>query len=111
MSAALSADLRKKYGVRSLPVRREDEVQIMNGVWKGNKGKITQVYRLRNCIYIEKVSKNKANGSSIRIPIHPSNVRITSIKLSKDRENLLARKKAGRADGKNKGKYTSQEVS
>jgi len=110
MSAALSTDLRKKHGVKSLPVRRDDEVQIMNGTWKGNKGKVTQVYRLRNCIYVEKVSKNKPNGTSIRIPIHPSNVRITTLKLGKDRENLIGRKRAGRADGKNKGKYTSQDV-
>ena len=110
MSAGLSKELRSKHGVRSLPVRRDDEVQIMNGNWKGTKGKITQVYRLRNCIYIEKVSKNKANGSSIRIPIHPSNVRITTIKLGKDRENLIKRKAAGRGDGKNKGKITAQEV-
>ena len=82
----------------------------MNGHWKGTKGKINQVYRLRNCIYIEKVSKNKQNGSAIRIPIHPSNVRLVTLKLTKDRENLIARKRAGRADGKNKGKYTAQDV-
>lgn len=82
----------------------------MVGTLKGTKGKITQVYRLRNCIYVEKVSKNKANGSSIRIPIHPSNVRITTIKLTRDREDLLKRKAAGRGDGKNKGKITAQDV-
>lgn len=110
MSAALSVELRKKHGVKSLPIRKDDEVQVMNGNWKGTKGKVTQVYRLRNCIYVEKVSKNKLNGSAIRIPIHPSNVRITTIKSTKDRENLIARKRAGRADGKNKGKYTAQEI-
>lgn len=82
----------------------------MTGHWKGTKGKINQVYRLRNCIYIEKVSKNKQNGSAIRIPIHPSNVRLVTLKLTKDRENLIARKRDGRADGKNKGKHTSQDV-
>merc|ERR1711862_901784 len=29
MSAPLSAELRKKYGVRSVPIRREDEVIIV----------------------------------------------------------------------------------
>lgn len=110
MSAVLAKDLRKKHEVKSLPVRKDDEVQIMNGTWKGQKGKVTQVYRLRNCLYIEKISKNKPNGQSIRIPIHPSNVRITNIKLTKDRQNLIDRKRAGRADGKNKGKYTAQDV-
>ena len=106
----MSKELRTKHGVKSLPVRRDDEVQVLNGQYKGTKGKITQVYRLRNCVYVEKISKNRANGASIRIPIHPSNVRITTIKLTKDRENLIKRKAAGRADGKNKGKITSQQV-
>jgi large subunit ribosomal protein L26e len=110
MSAALNKDLRKKHEIKSLPVRKDDEVQIMNGTWKGQKGKVTQVYRLRNCLYIEKISKNKLNGQSIRIPIHPSNVRITNIKMTKDRQNLIDRKRAGRGDGKNKGKYTAQDV-
>jgi large subunit ribosomal protein L26e len=110
MSAVLSKELRKKHEVKSMPVRKDDEVQIMTGTWKGTKGKITQVYRLRDCIYVEKVSKNKPNGSAIRIPIHPSNVRITTIKMTKDRQNLIDRKRAGRNDGKNKGKHTAQTV-
>jgi large subunit ribosomal protein L26e len=62
MSAGLSKDLRKKHGVRSMPVRKDDEVLIQKGQYKGNKGKVTQVYRLRWCIYVEKLSKSKANG-------------------------------------------------
>jgi large subunit ribosomal protein L26e len=82
----------------------------MNGKNKGTKGKVTQVYRLRNCIYIEKLSKNKKNGATIRVPVHPSNVRITTLKTSKDRDNLIERKRAGRGDGKNKGKVTANQV-
>ena len=112
MSAVLSPELRKKHGVKSLPIRRDDEVQILRGheTFKGTKGKVTQVYRLRNCIYIEKVSKNKQNGASVRVPIHPSNVRLVALKLTKDRESLIARKALGRADGKNKGKYTAGDI-
>ena len=45
-----------------------------------------------------------------RTPIHPSNVRIVKLKLTKDRENLIERKRNGRNDGKNKGKYTNADV-
>ena len=31
------------------------------------------------------------------VPIHPSNIQITKLKLDKDRKKLLDRKKAGRA--------------
>ena len=41
MSASLSKDLRKKHGVRSMPVRKDDEVSIVKGSFKGNKGKVT----------------------------------------------------------------------
>ena len=45
-----------------MPIRKDDEVSIVKGSYKGNKGKVTQVYRLRWCIYVEKLSKSKANG-------------------------------------------------
>lgn len=63
MSATLSEELRKKHGIRSLPVRKDDEVEIFVGTNKGVKGKVTQVYRKRWCLYIEKLSKTKANGN------------------------------------------------
>jgi large subunit ribosomal protein L26e len=37
--------------------------------------------------------KEKANGAQVNVPIHPSNVQITKLKLDKDRKDLLERKK------------------
>merc|ERR1712027_281217 len=37
MSAPLSKELRTKYGVRSMPVRKDDEVQVVRGHYKGQK--------------------------------------------------------------------------
>ena len=37
MSAPLSKDLRNKYHVRSMPVRRDDEVVITRGHFKGQQ--------------------------------------------------------------------------
>lgn len=33
MSATLSKDLRKKYGVRSMPIRKDDEVTVLKGIF------------------------------------------------------------------------------
>ena len=44
------------------------------------------------------------------IPVHPSNVKLTKLRLTKDRESLIERKRAGRNDGKNKGKISAQDV-
>ena len=85
MSASLSKDLRKKHGVRSLPVRKDDEDVVVRGTNKGQKGKVIQVQRSKFSIHIDKLTKNKANGAPYQIPIHPSNVSIIKLKEGKDR--------------------------
>ena len=40
MSAALSTELRNKYHVRSMPVRKDDEVNVVRGSYKGREGKV-----------------------------------------------------------------------
>lgn len=110
MSVGLSKDLRSKHGIRSLPIRKEDEVEVLRGKYKETKGKVTQVYRKKNCIYVEKISKEKSNGAVYTIPIEPSNCRIMKLKLTADRENLIKRKSDGVNADKNKGKYTEKEV-
>ncbi|PYH46484.1 60S ribosomal protein uL24 [Aspergillus saccharolyticus JOP 1030-1] len=100
LSASLNKELREKYGVRSIPIRKGDEVQIVRGSNKGRDGKITSVYRLKWCIHVERVVREKSNGQSVPLPIHPSNVVITKLHLDKDREEILARKGKGREAAK-----------
>merc|ERR1712054_154364 len=94
MSVNLNKDLRAKHAVRSMPVRKDDEVTVVRGKFKGQSGKVSQVYRKRWCIYIEGLSKTKTNGTPIRIPIDASNCVLTKLKLTKDRETLITRKAA-----------------
>ncbi|KAH8803757.1 putative 60S ribosomal protein L26-2 [Hyaloscypha sp. PMI_1271] len=96
MSAPLSKELREKYNVRSIPIRKDDEVLVVRGSNKGREGKITSVYRLKYIVHIERVVKEKSNGQSVPIGVHPSKVVITKLKLDKDRESILERIKAGR---------------
>ena len=104
MSAHLSKELKQKYHVRSLPIRKDDEVQIMRGKHKSEKAKVTQVYRKRWCVYLEKKTREKQSGQSVNIPFHPSKLMITTIKLDKDRIAALNRR--GKED-KEKGKVKS----
>ena len=109
MSAALSADLRKKYGVRSVPIRRDDEVIIVRGQHKSTtSAKVSCCYRRKYVVHIEKLTLEKGNGQTVNIGIHPSNCVITKLKLDKDRLALLTRKKAGADAGK--GKLTQADV-
>ncbi|KAI1118142.1 ribosomal protein L24 [Nemania sp. NC0429] len=107
MSAPLSKELREKYNVRSIPVRKDDEVLIVRGSNKGREGKVTSVYRLKYQIHIERVTREKTSGQSVPLGIHPSNVVVTKLKLDKDRENILERIKAGR-ELRTKGKSVSK---
>merc|ERR1711976_94112 len=46
MTAPLSKDLRSKYGIKNIPIRKDDEVQVVRGHYKGQQvGKVVQCYR------------------------------------------------------------------
>jgi large subunit ribosomal protein L26e len=51
---------------------------------------------LKYLIHIERVSREKSNGQSVPIGVHPSKVVVTKLKLDKDREKLLERISKGR---------------
>jgi len=108
MSVNLNKELRAKHGIRSMPVRKDDEVTIVRGKNKGHSGKVTDVYRKRWCLYIEGLSKNKPNGQPIRVPIDASNTCMSKIKITKDRQDLMNRKAAN--NDKLKGKTTEKEA-
>lgn len=107
MSSHLSKDLREKHGVRAVPIRKGDEVIVVRGQNKAHTGKVLAVYRKRFHIHIERYTKEKSNGQTVPVPVHPSNVFITKLKLTDDRKNLLERKAQNRRD---KGKYTKKEI-
>eukprot|EP00397_Hematodinium_sp_SG-2012_P054204 GEMP01065199.1.p2 GENE.GEMP01065199.1~~GEMP01065199.1.p2 ORF type:complete len:145 (+),score=28.38 GEMP01065199.1:41-436(+) len=100
MSAPLSKELRAKYHVRSLPVRRDDEVTVSRGSFHDRAGKVTQVYRKKWVLHIEQVVRDKTNGQSVQVGVSPSNVVITKLKLDKDRKVLLERKSRSASKGK-----------
>jgi len=111
MSAPLSNDLQKKYNVRSVPIRKDDEVVVVRGTYKNRDGKVTQVYRKKYIIHIERISREKNNGASVMLGIDPSKVVITKLHLDPDRKKLLERKNRASKTDKAKGKYVETDVS
>merc|ERR1712108_75625 len=99
MSAPLSKELRQKYGVRSMPIRKDDEVMVVRGHFKGQQvGKVVQCYRSKFRIYIERIQREKANGATVNVGIHPSKLVIVKLKMEKDRKAILDRRAKGRAE-------------
>jgi large subunit ribosomal protein L26e len=92
MSAPLSKELREKHNTRAIPVRKDDEVMVVRGTYKGREGKVVQVYRKKWVIHIDRVSREKVNGATAPIGISPSKVVITNLKLDKSRVAILDRK-------------------
>merc|ERR1712023_437916 len=110
MSAHLNKELVQKYNVKSMPIRKDDDVIVVRGKNVGREGKVIQVYRKKYVIHIERVTREKSNGSTVNVGIHPSNVMITKRKLDKDRRAILERKDTTKELAKGKGKYVEDEL-
>merc|ERR1711992_455240 len=109
MSAPLSKDLRQKYGVRSIPVRKDDEVIVTRGPFKSaQSGKVTSVYRKKWVLHIERVQREKANGATVFVGVRPSKVEVVKLKIDRDRKKILDRKNKMKLQ--EKGKHTEEEV-
>ena len=93
-TALLSPELRKSYHTRNIPLRSGDTVRIMRGDYKGFEGKVTRVDRKKYRIYVEGLTREKVDGTTIFVPVHPSKVMITKLNLDdKWRKKILERKK------------------
>ena len=92
MSCNLSKELQAKYNIRSMSIRKDDEVTVVRGTFKGREGKVIAAYRKKMVIHVERITKEKANGATTQVGIKCSNVILTKIKMDKDRKATLDRK-------------------
>ncbi len=96
ISAHLSKELREKYGKRSIPLRRGDEVKIMRGEFKGTVGKVVKIDTKKYKVYVDTVKKKRSIGTEYLVPLSPSNLMILKLNLDdKYRMKILERGKSG----------------
>ena len=98
MSVALAPDLRAKYKIRSMPIRKEDEVVVTSGSFSGLEGKVESIDTKNYRLHIEGASVEKADGKTVFYPIHPSKVMIGKLKLDDKRRKEIIRRKTGAAE-------------
>ncbi len=84
LGSALSKDLHKKYGKRSVRVIEGDSVTILRGEFKGVDGKISKISTEKTSVAIDGVKKEKTKGDKFDVYIHTSNLLVTSLN-SEDR--------------------------
>lgn len=79
LGSALSKDLQKKYGKRSVRINEGDTVRILKGEFKGVDGKVSKVSTQKNSVAVEGVKKEKTKGDKFDVYIHTSNLVVTSL--------------------------------
>ncbi len=98
MSAPLSRELREKYGIKTLPVRKGDKVRVLRGDFKGKEGEVVRVDLKNYVIYVDGVTIEKADKTPVFRPIHPSNVMIVSLKLDDKWRKKIIERRGGREE-------------
>jgi large subunit ribosomal protein L24 len=83
LSANLSKELRKKYGKRSVPVRKGDEALIMRGSSAKKKGKILTIDMKKGRVTLDGLNRNKGDGTKVDIYFNPSNLQSLDLGDSK----------------------------
>ncbi len=97
ISVTLSKDLRKKHGIRNIPVRVGDKVKVMKGNYSDSTGKVERVDLRSTKVFVENVQKTKADGTKVFYPLSPSNLMITDLKMDdKRREKMVARQRGAK---------------
>ncbi len=79
LGSALSKDLHKKYGKRSVRAIEGDSVTIVRGEFKGVDGKISKISTQKSGVAIEGIKKEKTKGDKFDVYIHTSNLLVTSL--------------------------------
>ncbi|KYC44912.1 MAG: 50S ribosomal protein L24P [Candidatus Methanofastidiosum methylothiophilum] len=93
MSSHLAVSLRSKVNARALPLRKGDKVRVMRGDFKDHEGEITKVDLKAIRVYVDGAVVEKADGTRIEYPIHPSNLEIIDIDRKDEmRDKAIERK-------------------
>ena len=85
VAAHLSKELREEFKRRSLPVRKGDRVRILRGKFKGKEGVVARVDLRRLKVFVEGITRKKADGSEVLFPLDPSNLLIIEVDRSDER--------------------------
>ena len=89
LSSHLSKELRQKYKRRNFPLRKGDEVEVMNGKYFKKRGKISSVNYKFYKVYVDGITRKTTVGTEKAVPLHPSNLKIVDLNLS-DKKRMRA---------------------
>ncbi len=111
MAAPLSPELLAQRGIKALPVRKGDTVRVLRGDHKGFEGKVSRIDLKHYRVFLEGLTREKVDGSTVFVALHPSKVMIKNLNLDdKVRKAVLERKKPIIKKGAKPAKKTAKKV-
>ncbi|NLE04852.1 MAG: 50S ribosomal protein L24 [Crenarchaeota archaeon] len=111
MASPLSPELLAQKGVKTLPVRKGDTIRVTRGDRKGFEGKVSRVDLKNYRVYVDGLSREKVDGTTIFIGLHPSKIMIKTLNLDdKVRKAILSRKKPVAKKGKKSEKKATEKT-
>jgi len=93
VSAPLSKELLREHRVGRLGVRKGDTVTVTRGNFRGVEGKITRVDAKSGKVYVEGVSREKADGTARPIAIDASKVVLRQVVLDDTRRKDIVERR------------------
>lgn len=93
LTAMVSEEITKEYGIKRIEVKKGDTVKVMRGDNIGFEGKVAQVNTKTGRIAIEGLTRKKTDGTPVYIWIHASKVMITKLDLSDNKRKASIERK------------------
>ncbi|PIZ52121.1 50S ribosomal protein L24 [Candidatus Woesearchaeota archaeon CG_4_10_14_0_2_um_filter_33_13] len=72
----LSAELRKKYGLRNAQLKKGDKVKVLRGQFKKQDAKVDRVDLKRERVYLAGIDSVKKDGTKLPLSFRASNLMI-----------------------------------
>jgi large subunit ribosomal protein L24 len=106
----LADNLKKQYNKKSTSVVKGDTVRIMRGEYKGVEGKVEKINTDKGKLSIEGVQREKIKGGQVKVLIHASNVKISSLNMDDNyRKNKFGNKEQINNSAKQGNRKAEQE--
>lgn len=88
-------EITHEWGIKRLPVRKDDQVRVIAGEFVGVEGKVLEVRKRDLKVIVEECMQEKKDGSSYYVPISPNKLVLVKFgekkKLDPWREKMMNR--------------------
>lgn len=92
MHVHLSSELRGKYGLRNIQIRKNDTIKVLRGKFKKKEGKVEHVDLKREKVQITGLEYIKKDGTKVLATFVPSNLMILNLDLSDKKRKMKLKK-------------------